>query len=129
MGFTETGTTLNGEGNVSTCIDYLKQLGVTTVQINPFYDFQSIDEAGSNDQFNWGYDPQNYNVPEGSYSTNPYDGNVRIEECKAMVKALHDAGSNGRCLQPHLLLQRRGFLLPGDCSLLLSQNEDNRRFL
>ena len=92
MGFTETGTTLNNEGNVSTCIDYLKQLGVTTVQINPFYDFQSIDEAGSNDQFNWGYDPQNYNVPEGSYSTNPYDGNVRIQECKAMIKALHDAG-------------------------------------
>ena len=92
MGFTETGTTLNGEGNVSTCVDYLKQLGVTTVQINPFYDFQSIDEAGSDDQFNWGYDPQNYNVPEGSYSTNPYDGNVRIRECKAMIKALHDAG-------------------------------------
>ncbi|MDO4882750.1 MAG: alpha-amylase family glycosyl hydrolase, partial [Oscillospiraceae bacterium] len=92
LGFTETGTTLNGEGNVSTCIDYLKQLGVTTVQINPFYDFQSINEAGSDDQFNWGYDPQNYNVPEGSYSSNPYDGNVRINECKQMIKALHDAG-------------------------------------
>ncbi len=92
LAFTETGTTLNNEGNVSTCVDYLKQLGVTTVQINPFYDFQSINEAGSDDQFNWGYDPQNYNVPEGSYSSNPYDGNVRINECKRMIKALHDAG-------------------------------------
>ncbi len=92
LGFTETGTTVNNEGIVSTCVDYLKQLGVTTVQINPFYDFQSINEAGSQDQFNWGYDPQNYNVPEGSYSSNPYDGNVRIQECKAMIKALHDAG-------------------------------------
>ncbi len=92
LAFTETGTTLNNEGNVSTCVDYLKQLGVTTVQINPFYDFQSINEAGSDEQFNWGYDPQNYNVPEGSYSSNPYDGNVRINECKQMIKALHDAG-------------------------------------
>lgn len=92
LAFTETGTTLNNAGDVSTCVDYLKQLGVTTVQINPFYDFQSINEAGSDDQFNWGYDPQNYNVPEGSYSSNPYDGNVRVEECKAMIKALHDAG-------------------------------------
>lgn len=92
LGFTETGTTLNNEGSISTGIDYLKQLGVTTVQINPFYDFQSINEAGSDTQFNWGYDPQNYNVPEGSYSTNPYDGNVRINECKQMIKALHDAG-------------------------------------
>lgn len=92
LAFTETGTTLNGEGNVSTCIDYLKELGVTTVQLNPFYDFQSINEAGSDSQFNWGYDPQNYNVPEGSYSSNPYDGNVRIKECKEMIQALHEAG-------------------------------------
>ncbi len=92
LAFTEKGTTLNGEGNISTCIDYLKELGITTVQLNPFYDFQSINEEGSNAQFNWGYDPQNYNVPEGSYSSNPYDGNVRIKECKEMIKALHDAG-------------------------------------
>ena len=90
--FTETGTTLNGEGKVATMIDYLKELGVTTVQINPFYDFGSVDEAGSDTQFNWGYDPVNYNVPEGSYSTNPYDGNVRIKECKQMIQALHNAG-------------------------------------
>ncbi|MBQ7505556.1 MAG: type I pullulanase [Ruminococcus sp.] len=92
LAFTETGTTLNGEGKVSTCIDYLKQLGVTTVQINPFYDFGSIQEGGSDTQFNWGYDPMNYNVPEGSYSSNPYDGNVRIKECKQMIQALHNAG-------------------------------------
>ena len=92
LAFTETDTTLNGEGKLATCIDYLKELGVTTVQLNPFYDFQSINEAGPNDQFNWGYDPQNYNVPEGSYSSNPYDGNVRITECKQMIQALHKAG-------------------------------------
>ncbi len=92
LAFTETGTTLNGEGSFPTMVDYLKELGVTTVQINPFYDFQSVDEAGAPDQFNWGYDPQNYNVPEGSYSTNPYDGNVRIKECKQMIQALHNAG-------------------------------------
>ncbi len=92
LGFTEKGTTLNNEGKISTGIDYLKDLGITTVQITPFYDFQSINEAGSDAQFNWGYDPQNYNVPEGSYSTNPYDGNVRIKECKQMIQALHEAG-------------------------------------
>lgn len=90
--FTETGTTLNNEGVLATGIDYLKELGVTHVQINPFYDFATIDESGDPDQFNWGYDPKNYGVPEGSYSTNPYDGNVRINECKQMIKALHDAG-------------------------------------
>ena len=92
LAFTENGTTLNNEGKYSTCIDYLKKLGVTTVQINPFYDFGSVDEGGSDNQFNWGYDPVNYNVPEGSYSSNPYDGNVRIKECKQMIQALHNAG-------------------------------------
>ena len=92
LAFTETGTTLNGEGSLSTCVDYLKQLGVTHVQINPFYDFATIDEEGDPAQFNWGYDPKNYGVPEGSYSTNPYDGNVRINECKQMIQALHNAG-------------------------------------
>ncbi len=92
LAFTENGTTLNGEGNVSTCIDYLKELGITTVQINPFYDYGSVDESGASSQFNWGYDPVNYNVPEGSYSSNPYDGNVRIKECKQMIQALHNAG-------------------------------------
>ncbi|MDO5123770.1 MAG: type I pullulanase [Eubacteriales bacterium] len=92
LAFTEKGTTLNDEGYVSTGIDYLKQLGITHVQINPFYDFGSVDESGSNTQFNWGYDPKNYNVPEGYYSSNPYDGNIRIKECKQMIQALHEAG-------------------------------------
>ncbi len=92
LAFTEDNTTLNGEGTYATCINYLKELGVTTVQLNPFYDFQSIKEDGDADQFNWGYDPQNYNVPEGSYSSDPRDGNVRIRECKQMIQALHNAG-------------------------------------
>ncbi len=92
LAFTETGTTLNNDGKNSTLVDYLKKIGVTTVQITPFYDFGSIDETGSADQFNWGYDPVNYNVPEGSYSSNPKDGNVRIKECKQMIQALHKAG-------------------------------------
>jgi len=93
LAFTEEGTTLNGEGNVSTCIDYLKQLGITHVQLNPIFDFATVNETKPlEDQYNWGYDPENYNVPDGSYSSNPYDGNVRINECKQMIKALHDAG-------------------------------------
>lgn len=94
LAFTETGTTVYGEGKVATCVDYLKELGITTVHINPFYDFSvnSIDETGPDTQYNWGYDPENYNVPEGSFSSNPYDGNVRIKECKEMIMALHNAG-------------------------------------
>lgn len=93
LAFTETGTTLKGEGSIKTCVDYLKDMGINYVQINPFYDYGSVDEASGDDsQFNWGYDPVNYNVPEGSYSSDPYDGNVRIKETKEMVQALHEAG-------------------------------------
>lgn len=93
LAFTEDGTTLNGMGDIPTCVDYLKSLGVNYVQINPFYDFASIDESKSlDDQYNWGYDPKNYNIPEGSYSSDPYDGRVRISECKQMIQALHKAG-------------------------------------
>ena len=94
LAFTEKDTTLNGEeGSVSTCVSYLKELGVNYVQINPFYDFASIDESEKiDDQYNWGYDPKNYNAPEGSYSSDPYDGSVRIQECKQMIQALHEAG-------------------------------------
>lgn len=94
LAFTEQGTVVDSvDGSLSTCIDYLKDLGVNYVQINPFYDFASIDETDAvNPQYNWGYDPKNYNVPEGSYSSNPYDGNVRIKECKQMIQALHNAG-------------------------------------
>ena len=93
LAFTENGTTLNDEGGYSTCIDYLKKLGVTHVQLLPVYDYATVDESDTDtDEFNWGYDPKNYNVPEGSYSTNPFDGNVRIREFKQMIQALHKAG-------------------------------------
>lgn len=74
-----------------TCIDYLKKLGITHVHLLPFYDYGWLDETKDN-QYNWGYDPVNYNVPEGSYATNPYDGSVRIRECKEMIQALHRNG-------------------------------------
>lgn len=92
--FTEEGTTVNGvQGASSTCVDYLKKLGVKYVQIMPFYDFGSVDESKNiMDQYNWGYDPVNYNCPEGSYSSNPKKGEVRIKECKQMIQALHNAG-------------------------------------
>ena len=93
--FTES-TTINGEGRTASCVNYLKELGVTHVQILPMYDYASVDETGVStspgNNYNWGYDPKNYNVPEGSYSSDPYDGNVRIKELKEMVQALHDAG-------------------------------------
>lgn len=86
--FTCSGT--NGE--YPTCMDYLKELGITHVHLLPSYDFGSVDESGADDQFNWGYDPLNYNVPEGSYATDPHDGTVRIREFKEMVQALHESG-------------------------------------
>lgn len=94
LAFTEEGTTVNGvQGASSTCVDYLKKLGVKYVQIMPFYDFGSVNESKNiMDQYNWGYDPVNYNCPEGSYSTNPKKGEVRIKECKQMIQALHNAG-------------------------------------
>lgn len=94
--FTES-TTVNGEGKISSCVDYLKKMGVTHVQILPMFDFDGVDETADNsdmsaENYNWGYNPKNYNAPEGSYSSNPYDGNVRIKEMKQMIQALHDAG-------------------------------------
>ena len=91
LGLTETGTT-NGNG-VSTGIDHIRNLGVTHVHLLPVYDYGSVDESKLDvPQFNWGYDPVNYNVPEGSYSTDPYNGEVRVKEFKQMVKAMHDNG-------------------------------------
>ncbi len=93
LAFTQTGTTVGGKGKTPTCIDYLSSLGVNYVHILPAFDYITVDEAKhADDAFNWGYDPQNYNVPEGTYSTNPYDGNVRIREFKEMVMALHERG-------------------------------------
>lgn len=74
------------------CVNYLQKLGVTHVHLLPCYDFGWLDEAGSSEQFNWGYDPLNYNVPEGSFATDAKDGAVRIREFKEMVQALHRAG-------------------------------------
>lgn len=91
LGFTETGTT-NADG-LATGIDHIKDLGVTHVQILPSYDYATVDETKLDTaQFNWGYDPKNYNVPEGSYSTDPYHGEVRVNEMKQMVQALHANG-------------------------------------
>ena len=91
--FTQQGTTLRGEGIHPTCLDYLKNLGVGYVQLMPIFDFGSVDESRPLlRQYNWGYDPTNYNIPEGSYSTDPHRGEVRIRECKAMIAALHAAG-------------------------------------
>ena len=93
MAFTQSGTTLHGDGVHPTCLNYLKRLGVKYVQLMPIFDFGSVDEARPLlRQYNWGYDPTNYNVPEGSYSTDPTRGEVRIRECKAMIAALHAAG-------------------------------------
>ncbi len=93
LAFTETGTTVNNEGVTPTGIDYLKDLGITSVHILPSYDYGSVDETKLDKaQYNWGYDPVNYNAPEGSYSTDPYNGEVRVKEYKQMVQALHNAG-------------------------------------
>lgn len=90
--FTCTDTTLYGDGVHPTGIPYLKDLGVTHIQIMPAYDYGSVNEAGEETEFNWGYDPVNYNVPEGSYSTDPAHGEVRIREMKEMVQSLHSQG-------------------------------------
>lgn len=90
--FTKTGTTLRADGVKSTGLDYLKDLGVTHIQILPMYDYGSVDEEHPETGYNWGYDPVNYNVPEGSYSSDPYRGQVRIRELKEMIASLHANG-------------------------------------
>ena len=93
MAFTQQGTTLHGDGIHPTCLNYLKRLGVKYVQLMPIFDFGSVDEAKPLlRQYNWCYDPTNFNVPEGSYSTDPTRGEVRIRECREMIAALHAAG-------------------------------------
>ena len=86
--FTVPGT----NGKYPTCMEYLKTLGITHVHLLPIYDFGWLDENGNDEQFNWGYDPVNYNVPEGSFATDVHDGIVRIRECKEMIQALHQNG-------------------------------------
>ena len=91
LALTEEGTT--NEYGQPTGIDHLKELGVTHVHLLPSYDYASVDETRLDEpQYNWGYDPQNYNVPDGSYSTDPYNPTVRIKEFKQMVQSLHQAG-------------------------------------
>lgn len=90
LGLTEANTT-NHFGE-ATALDYISGLGVTHVQILPAFDFETVDEKDQKAQYNWGYDPDNYNVPEGSYAVSPYDGAVRIQEMKQMVLALHSRG-------------------------------------
>lgn len=93
LAFTEQHTTLDKEGKIPTCLNYLKELGITYIHLLPAFDFASIDESKPlKDQFNWGYDPLNYNVPEGGYATDASDGHVRIREFKQMVQGIHNAG-------------------------------------
>ncbi len=86
LGLTETGT--RTRSGLKTGLDHIRDLGVTHVHLLPSFDYKTVDETSSN-TFNWGYDPLNYNVPEGSYATDPYDGRVRIKEFKQMVQTLH----------------------------------------
>lgn len=89
--FQEDGTSLNGKGEVPTGLEYIKMLGVNHVQLLPIFDFASVDERGG-EEFNWGYDPLNYNVPEGSYASSAEKGEVRVRECKEMIQGLHKKG-------------------------------------
>lgn len=89
LSLTETGT--KTKSGIPTGVDHIKDLGATHVHLLPFYDYGSVNETFTKDNlFNWGYDPQNYNVPEGSYSTDPYHGEVRVSEVKQMVSSMHE---------------------------------------
>ena len=89
---TLTDTTLDGKGEVPTCLNHARHLGATHIQLMPVYDYGSVDESKDDDSFNWGYDPVNYNAPEGSYASDPHRGDVRIRELKEAVMAMHKAG-------------------------------------
>jgi pullulanase len=90
LGLTQHGT-VTTSGKVKTGIDAIRDLGVTHVQLLPVFDYASVDES-SPDGYNWGYDPQNYNVPEGSYSTNAADPSARIVELKTAIQSMHKDG-------------------------------------
>ncbi|MCG2616607.1 type I pullulanase [Terrimonas sp. NA20] len=90
LGLTETGTT-NSAG-LSTGLDHFKEMGVTHIHLLPFFDYNSVDETQPDQKYNWGYDPLNYNVPEGSYATDAADGARRIKEFKELVKVFHANG-------------------------------------
>ncbi len=90
LAFTETG--LQNRSGAAVGVDYLKELGITHVHLQPVYDYATVDESSDQPQFNWGYDPKNYNTPEGSYATDPYHGEVRVNEFKQMVQSMHENG-------------------------------------
>ena len=90
LGLIQEGTT-NATGQ-ATGLEHIKELGITHIHLLPSYDYASVDETDPEAGFNWGYDPVNYNVPEGSYSTDPYHGEVRVKEFKQMVQGLHEHG-------------------------------------
>ncbi|WP_207432614.1 type I pullulanase [Sabulibacter ruber] len=91
LGMVEKGT--KSKNGLKTGIDHIRELGVTHIHLLPSFDYRSVDEAAlEKPQFNWGYDPQNYNAPEGSYASDPYRAEVRIKEFKQMVKGFHDQG-------------------------------------
>ena len=90
--FSVDNTSLRNEGKISTGLNYVKALGVNYIQLMPIYDYASVNEDGTGAQFNWGYDPLNYNIPDGSYSTDAANGEVRIIEFKEMIQALHKKG-------------------------------------
>jgi pullulanase len=90
LAFTEKGT--KGTDGKMTGVDYIKNLGVTHVELMPIFDYDSVDETSSKIQYNWGYNPKNYNAPEGSYSTYPYNPSTRVNELKQAVQSLHDSG-------------------------------------
>ena len=93
LAFTQKGTKYTYKGkSTATGLDAIKDLGATHIELLPIYDFGSVDETGAGNQFNWGYDPKNYNVPEGSYSTNAADPKARIIELKTAIMAIHQAG-------------------------------------
>lgn len=89
LGVIESGKTKSGH---STGLNHLKELGITHLHLLPVYDYGSVDESSNEKQYNWGYDPVNFNIPEGSYATDPYNGAIRVQEMKCMVKGLHDNG-------------------------------------
>ena len=90
--FTVDNTSLQNEGKIPTGLNYIRELGVNHIQLMPVYDYASVNEDGTGAQFNWGYDPLNYNIPDGSYSTDAANGEVRIKEFKEMIQALHKKG-------------------------------------